>query len=75
MAHFVPIKRQDSPTVAGAYLENVWHYQGIPEDVVSDQNGTFVGKLFTDLYNYLGTKRTVSTAYHLQSDGLTETIN
>jgi len=68
MAHFVLIKRKDSPTVARAYLENVWKYHGFPEDVVSDRDATFTGSLFTDLYNYLGIKLSMSTAYHPQTD-------
>jgi len=36
MAHFIPLSKKDSPTVAKAYLENVWKYHGFPEDVVSD---------------------------------------
>jgi len=75
MAHFIPIKKKDSPTVAQAYLENVWKYHGFPEDVVSDRDSTFTGSFFTDLYNYWGIKRSMSTAYHPQTDGQTERIN
>ena len=75
MAHFIPIKKKDSPTVARAYLENIWKYHGLPEDVVSDRDSTFTGSLFTDLYNYLGMQRSLSTAYHPQTDGQTERIN
>jgi len=64
MAHFIPIKKKDSPTVATAYLENVWKYHGFPEDAVSDRESTFTGGFFTDLYNYLGIKRSMSTACH-----------
>jgi len=75
MAHFIPLSTKDSPTVAKAYLENVWKYHGFPEDVVSDRDGTFTGQYFTDLYNYLGVKRSMSTAFHPQTDGQTERIN
>jgi len=75
MAHFIPLSKKDSPTVAKAYLENVWKYHGFPEDVVSDRDGTFTGQYFTDLYNYLGIKRSMSTAFHPQTDGQTERIN
>jgi IS30 family transposase len=75
MAHFVPIKKKDSPTVAQAYLQNVWKYHGFPEYVVSDRDTTFTGSFFTDLYNYLEIKRSMSTAYHPQTDGQTERIN
>jgi hypothetical protein len=75
MAHFIPIKKMDSPTVARAYLENVWQYHGFPEDVVSDHDGTFTEQFFTDLYDYLGIKRSMSTAYHPPTEGQTERIN
>jgi len=75
MAHFIPITQEDSPPVARANLENVWKYHGFPEDVVSDRDSTFTGSFFTDLYNYLGIKRSMSTAYHPQTDGPTERIN
>jgi len=75
MAHFIPLRKKDSPTVARAYLENLWKYQGFPEDVVSDRDSTFTGSFFTDLYNFLGIKRSMSTAYHPQTDGQTERIN
>jgi len=42
---------------------------------VSDQDITFTGLFFTDLYDYSGIKRCMSTAYHPQSDGQTERIN
>jgi len=75
MAHFIPIKKKDSPTVARAYLQNVWKYDGFPEDVGSDRDTTFTGSFSMDLYNYLGMKRSMSTAYHPQTDGQTERIN
>jgi len=68
MAHFIPIKKKDSPSVARAYLDNVGKYDGFPEDVVSDRDTMFTGSFFTDLYNYLGIMRSMSTAYHPQTD-------
>jgi len=61
--------------VARAYLENVLKYHRYSEDVVSDRDGTFTGQFFTDLHDYLGIGRSMSTAYHPQSDGQTERIN
>jgi hypothetical protein len=48
MAHFIQIKKKDSPTVARAYLENIWKYHGFPEDIVSNRDSTFTGSIFTD---------------------------
>jgi len=75
MAHFVPIKKKDSTSVARAYLDNVWKYHSFPEDMVSDRDSTFTGSFVTDFYDYLGIKRSMSTAYHPQTDGQTERIN
>jgi hypothetical protein len=75
MAHFIPTKKNDSPTVTRAYLDNVWKYLGFPEGVVSDRDGTITGQFFPDLYDYLGIKRSMSTAYQLQTDGQTDRIN
>jgi hypothetical protein len=75
MGRFIPIKKKDLPTVARAYLENVWKYHGFPEDFVSDRNPTFIGSFFTDMYNYLGIMCSMSMACHPQTDGQTEHIN
>jgi hypothetical protein len=63
MAHFIRIKKKDSPTVARACLENIWNYHESPEVIVSNRNSTFTGSFFTDLYNYLGITPSMSTAY------------
>jgi hypothetical protein len=69
MAHFIPIKKKDSPTVARAYVEDVWKNHGFSNDVVSDRDSTLTGSVITDLYNHLEIKRSMSTAYHPQTDG------
>jgi hypothetical protein len=69
MAQFIPIRSKESPTIARAYLENMWKYHGFPKDVVSDKDWTFTGGFFTDLYNYLEMKSSMSTAHHPQTDG------
>jgi transposase InsO family protein len=75
IAHFIPLDKKDSPMVARAYLNNVWKYHGLPEDVVSDRDTTFTSQYFTDLYDYLGIKRSMSTACHPETDRQTERIN
>jgi len=72
MAHCIPLKKKDSPTVARAYFEYVWKYHGFPEDIVSDRDSTFTGSFFMDLYDYLEIQRSMSTAYHPQTDSETE---
>lgn len=44
MPNFIPIaKKKNQPTVARAYLENVWKYHAFPEDIVSNWDGTSDG--------------------------------
>jgi hypothetical protein len=68
MAHFVPIKKQHSPTVAREYLENGWKYNGSQDDAVFDPDRTFTRQFFTDLYDYHGIHKRRSTACHMESD-------
>jgi hypothetical protein len=75
MAHFVQIKKKDSPTDTSTYLEDLWKYQGLPEDVISDTDSTFPEGFFPDLYNFPRIKRSISTVYHSQSNGQTEHMN
>jgi transposase InsO family protein len=75
MAHFIPIQKREAASVARAYLNNVWKYHGFPEDVVSDRDATFTSQHFTNLYDYLAITRSMSTAYHPQSDGQMERMN
>jgi len=72
MAHFIPFVRREATEVARAYLNNVWKYHGIPQDVVSDRDATFTEQYITNRYDYLGINSLMSTAYHSQSDGPTE---
>jgi len=75
MAHFIQIGKREATEVARAYLNGVWKYHGIPEDIVSDRDATFTGQYIPNLYDYLGIKRSMSTAYHPQTDGQTERMN
>jgi len=67
-ANMIPTKKNDSLTVAGAYRENVWKYHRFPEDVFSDRDAAFTRHSFTDLYNYLGIKHSMSPAFHSETD-------
>lgn len=75
MALFIAIKRKVLPIVARACLQNVWEYYRFLEDAVSDRDSTFTPSFFTDLYNYLGIQRRMSTAYYPQTGRESERIN
>src|SRR6202163_1415711 len=75
MAHFIPTDKREASTVARLFLNNVWKYHGMPIDIVSDRDTVFTGHFLADLYQFLGIKRSMSTAFHPQTDGQTERIN
>ena len=45
---------------------------GCCEVILSDQGGEFVNAVQQELFQCTGTKHKVSSAYHSQTDGLTE---
>ncbi|MBW0473742.1 hypothetical protein O181_013457 [Austropuccinia psidii MF-1] len=44
----------------------------VPKIIISDRDPKFTSAFFTTLYDILGTKCAVSTAYYPQTDGLSE---
>ncbi|MBW0543127.1 hypothetical protein O181_082842 [Austropuccinia psidii MF-1] len=43
---------------------------GVPKIIISDRDPKFTSEFWTNLYDMLGTKFALSTAYHPQTDGL-----
>lgn len=57
------------------YMENVWRFHGTPLDHVSDRGPQFASKVMKGIFDSLGIERKLSTAYHPQTDGITEARN
>jgi transposase InsO family protein len=55
--------------------DQVYHKEGLPAKVYSDQRPQFVSRFMKHLYTLLGIEENLSTAYHPQTDGQTERIN
>ena len=75
MAHFVPIKSRTAPTLARAFVREIWRLYGLPLGVVSDTDTVLTSKLWTQVMRLLDISQDVSTAYHPQTDGQTERVN
>lgn len=60
---------------AGLFFKNVVKYFGLPDDIVSDRDSRFTGRLWTSLFNLLGSDLKFSTANHPQMNGQTERMN
>ena len=48
---------------------------GLPDDIISDLGPQFASKFSSCLFELLGTKINLSSAFHPQSDGQTEQVN
>ena len=64
-----------SEVIAKIYSDNIWKLHRIPRKILSDRGSQFTSKFIEEFTKALGTKRQLSTAYHLQTDGQMERIN
>ena len=76
MAHFVPCKKtSSSEDTARLFFDIVYHYHGLPDDIVSDRGTQFVSKFRRSLFDILKVEIKLSSAFHIQTDGQTERVN
>ncbi|POM57932.1 Pol protein [Phytophthora palmivora] len=73
MVHLAPVRdKVTGEKVAQLFLNSVFRCHGLPETIVSDRDLRFTGAFWDTLFQLLGTKFTMSTADHPQTDGQTE---
>ncbi|POM62562.1 Pol protein [Phytophthora palmivora] len=76
MVHLAPVRdKVTGEQAAQLFLDSVFRYHGLPETIVSDRDPRFTGAFWDTLFQLLGTKLTMSTADHPQTDGRTERVN
>ena len=61
--------------IADLYLNNVYQWFGLPRKMISDRDPRFTFHFAKALTQRLGVKQNISTAYHPQTDGLSERKN
>ena len=61
--------------ITNIYRDDIWKLHGVPRKILSDRGPQFASKFMKEFTKTLGTKRQLSTAYHLQTDGQMERIN
>ena len=57
------------------YIDHIWKRTGLPKKVISDRGLQFTSKVMHKIWEKLGVKSALSTAFHPQTDGETEQVN
>ena len=73
MAHFIPTTSNvTSKQTAELFLQYVFRYHGLPENIVSDRDPKFTARFWKNLTKALGVDMLMSTSAHPQTDGQSE---
>ena len=71
----VPTRNQEAKTVAKILVDEFIVHYGIPKKLHSDQGGSFEAKVIHQICKLLGIKKSRTTAYHPEGNGITERYN
>ncbi|QRV81327.1 Transposon Tf2-1 polyprotein [Ceratobasidium sp. AG-Ba] len=75
-AHFIPcLESTNAEGVADLFIKEVWKLHGLAKTTVSDRGPTFNSQFLKALYAKLGINPKFSTAFHPETDGITERTN
>ena len=58
-----------------AFIEYYIPYHGFPKAIINDKRTQFTNAMWAILYETLGIKRRLFSAYHPETDGATECAN
>jgi len=76
MVHFQPMTTTaTAPDIAKLFFGTIFRLHGMPSIIVSDRNPRFTSLFWKALFKCLGTRLTMSTAFHPETDGQTERNN
>jgi hypothetical protein len=70
-----PMPNMETITIASLLVQEVVSRFGVPVSIHSDQGKQFEGKIFTEMCKILNIKKTRTSPYHPQCDGLVEIFN
>jgi transposase InsO family protein len=70
-----PMKNQRASTIATLLVEQVFCQHGFPSTLLSDQGSNFLSELIAAVLTLFHVKKLSTTAYHPQTNGLTERFN
>lgn len=70
-----PMKNMKAETIAKIFVDEIISRHSAPKILLSDQGAQFMSNLIKSISNYLIIKKINTTAYHPQTNGLTERFN
>ncbi|GJZ67885.1 putative reverse transcriptase domain-containing protein [Tanacetum coccineum] len=72
-AYFLPIRENDPlDKLARLYLNRIVARHGIPVSIICDRDGRFTSNFWKSFQKALGSDISMSTAYHLETNGQSE---
>ncbi|KAE9327039.1 hypothetical protein PR003_g16101 [Phytophthora rubi] len=76
MVHLIPVSDTVTAAETAAHLiDCVFRHHGLPESIVSERDPRFKSAFWSSLFQLLGTKLSISTAAHPETDDQTERVN
>jgi hypothetical protein len=70
MAHFMPCNKTIiGEETARLFMDNIYKYHGLPDEIISDRGSQFISKFWQSLFKILKIKIKLSYAYHPQTNG------
>lgn len=72
---FIPLDSLEVEAVVQAFVEWIWREEGYPTTIISDRGTQFTALFWQRLCQRIGTKPKLSTAFHPETDGQTESAN
>uniref|UniRef100_H3H2L9 Integrase catalytic domain-containing protein n=1 Tax=Phytophthora ramorum TaxID=164328 RepID=H3H2L9_PHYRM len=76
MLHLAPVAASiTAKQTAAIFVDAVYRHHGLPSSIVSDRDPRFTSAFWRQLFQLLGTRLSMSTASHPETDGQTERAN
>lgn len=72
IADAIPLKSIDTDTICTKLINNWFKYRALPAEIISDNGTQFASLQFKQFCHNLGIKKTFTTTYHPQSNGMIE---